>query len=543
MNGLRRERPATPAGFAQALDVLVVGAGFGGLYALHRFRGMGLAVRVIEAGSGVGGTWFWNRYPGARCDVESLAYSYAFSRELELEWNWSERYATQPEILRYANHVADRFELRRDIQFDTRVESANYEETTGRWLARLSTGESVSAQFLVMATGCLSAANTPQFPGLDSFAGRIVHTGQWPEEGVELAGKRVAIIGTGSSAVQSIPILAEQAEQLVVFQRTPNYSMPARNAPLEPSYQAEVKASYAEFRKPYAGGDFGLDFDPRAHLWTDATPEERRDEFERRWAAGGLGLVGSYADVFTNPEANQAVGEFVRSKIREIVKDPAIAELLSPRTFIGCKRPCADTGYFETFNRANVTLVDISQTQIEAITPRGVRANGREYAADVLVLATGFDAMTGALFRIEIRGRGGVLLRDKWADGPRTYLGLATSGFPNFFTITGPGSPSVLANMIMGIEQHVDWIADCIAHLRSRGLSRIEAERASEDAWVAHVNEIAGRTIYPTCNSWYLGANIPGKPRVFMPYLGLPRYIAKCDEVAAAGYAGFTLGD
>ena len=378
MSGLRRDSPAALAGFAQELDVLVVGAGFGGLYALRRFRGMGLAVRVIEAGSGVGGTWFWNRYPGARCDVESLAYSYAFSRELELEWNWSERYATQPEILRYANHVADRFDLRRDIELGTRLESASYDEASGRWLARLSTGEGVNAQFCVMATGCLSAANTPQFPGLDSFAGRTVHTGQWPEEGVELAGKRVAIIGTGSSAVQSIPILAEQAEQLFVFQRTPNYSMPARNAPLEPSYQAEVKANYVEFRKPYAGGDFGLDFDPRAHLWTDASPEERRAEFERRWEAGGLGLVGSYADVFTSPDANRAVGEFVRSKIREIVRDPAVAELLCPRTFVGCKRPCADTGYFETFNRANVTLVDISQTQIDAITPRGERANGRE---------------------------------------------------------------------------------------------------------------------------------------------------------------------
>jgi len=525
------------------LDVLVVGAGFGGLYALHRFRGMGLSVRVVEAGGGVGGTWYWNRYPGARCDVESLAYSYSFSRELELEWDWSERYATQPEILRYANYVADRFDLRRDIRFETRVVSAHFEEPNVRWRVRLSTGESLSARFCVMATGCLSAANTPDFPGLASFTGRTLHTGRWPEDGVELAGKRVAIIGTGSSAVQSIPILAEQAEHLVVFQRTPNYSIPARNAPLDPSYQAEVKASYAEFRKPYAGGDFGLDFDPSAHLWTDATPEERHAEFEWRWAAGGLGLVGSYADLFTNPAANEAVCEFIRTKIREVVEDAAVADLLAPRTFIGCKRPCADTGYFETFNRSNVTLVDIRRTGIDEITPRGVRANGREYPADVLVLATGFDAMTGALFRIDIRGRGGALLREKWASGPRTFLGLATAGFPNFFTITGPGSPSVLANMIMGIEQHVDWIAGCIEHLRSRGLTRIEALRDAEDAWVAHVNEIAGRTIYPTCNSWYLGANIPGKPRVFMPYLGFPRYVAKCEQVAASGYDGFVLTD
>jgi cyclohexanone monooxygenase len=536
------ESPRERAPLPRELDVLVVGAGFGGLYALHRLRGMGLRVRAVETGRGVGGTWYWNRYPGARCDVESLAYSYSFSRELELDWEWSERYATQPEILRYADHVADRFELRRDIVFETRVESAHWEDARARWRVRFSTGEATLAQFCVMATGCLSATNTPSFPGLDSFAGRVVHTGQWPEEGVELAGKHVAIIGTGSSAVQSIPILAEQAEHLTIFQRTPNYSMPARNTPLERSYQEEVKAKYAEFRKPYAGGDFGLDFDPRAHLWTEATPEERRAEFERRWEAGGLGLVGAYADLFTSPEANDAVCEFIRGKIHETVKDPAVAELLSPRTFIGCKRPCADTGYFETFNRPNVTLVDISGSPIEAITARGVRANGREHAAEVLVLATGFDAMTGALFRIDIRGRGGVALREKWVEGPRTYLGLATAGFPNLFTITGPGSPSVLANMIMGIEQHVDWIAACLEYLRSRGLSRVEAERDAEDAWVAHVNQIAGRTIYPTCNSWYLGANIPGKPRVFMPYLGFPRYVATCEDVAAKGYAGFALG-
>ena len=385
------------------LDVLVVGAGFAGLYALHKLRGLGLAVRAVEVGRGVGGTWYWNRYPGARCDVESLAYSYSFSRELELAWDWSERYATQPEILRYANTVADRFELRRDIHFETRVVAAHFEEEDGRWRVELDTGERVSAGFLVMATGCLSATNTPDFPGLASFSGEVVHTGQWPEEGVALAGKRVAIIGTGSSAVQSIPILAEQAAQLVVFQRTPNYSIPARNAPLEPSHQAQVKANYAEFRKPYAGGDFGLDFDPSAQLWANATPAQRRAEFERRWAAGGLGLVGAYADVFTSPEANDAVCEFIREKIHETVKDSALAELLSPRTYIGCKRPCADTGYFETFNRPNVTLVDISRSQIDEITPQGVRANGREYAADVLVLATGFQAYTGAQEALPIR--------------------------------------------------------------------------------------------------------------------------------------------
>ncbi len=390
--------------------------------------------------------------------------------------------------------------------------------------------------------GVERALRDPARPPLVRGAART-HTGEWPEEGVDAAGRHVAIIGTGSSsAVQSIPILAAQAAHLTVFQRSASYSMPTRNAPFERAHQNAVKANYAEFRKPYAGGDFGLDFDPRAHLWSDATPEERRAEFERRWAAGGLGLVGAYADVFTNPAANEAVCEFVREKIREVVKDRAVADLLSPRTLIGCKRPCADTGYFETFNRPNVTLVDIRTTGIEAITPRGVRANGREVPTDVLVLATGFDAMTGALSRIDVRGRGGAPPRDKWADGPRIYLGIATAGFPNFFTITGPGGPSVLANMILGIEHHVDWIADCIAHLRGRGLARVEAEREAEEAWVAHVNEIAGRTIYTTCNSWYLGANIPGKTRVFMPYLGFPRYAARCERVAKSGYVGFALG-
>jgi cyclohexanone monooxygenase len=525
----------------RSLDVVAVGAGFGGLYALHRLRGMGLSVRVYEAGSGVGGTWFWNRYPGCRCDVESLAYSYSFSPELEGEWRWSQRYAEQPEILRYANYVADRFHLRRDIQLEARVESAHFDESVGRWRLRLSDGDRVDAQFVVMATGCLSAPNTPPFRGLDSFGGPVLHTGKWPAVEPDLSGKRVGIIGTGSSAVQSIPILAERAAHLTVFQRTPNYSIPARNAPLDAETVARVMADYPAFRKPFLGGDFGLDFDPSERSWVDASPAERQATYEARWQAGGLGIVGSFVDVFTNPEANQSVAEFIRSKIRETVHDPEVAELLCPRTHLGCKRPCADTNYFETYNRDNVKLVDIRTAPIEAVTPEGVRTGGRLYPLDVLVLATGFDAMTGALFRIDIRGRRGRELRDKWAAGPRTYLGLGTEGFPNLFTITGPGSPSVLANMVTGIEHHVDWIADCIEHLRSRGLARIEATREAEDAWVEHVNERAGRTIYTTCDSWYLGANIPGKPRVFMPYLGFPRYAAKCREVAGQGYPGFQL--
>ncbi|MCE2391865.1 MAG: NAD(P)/FAD-dependent oxidoreductase [Proteobacteria bacterium] len=526
---------------AREVDVVVAGAGFGGLYALYRLRGLGLEVQVYEAGSDIGGTWYWNRYPGARCDVESLAYSYAFSRELEEDWDWSERYASQPEILEYAHHVAERFDLRRDIQLETRVVSAVYDEARGRWTVRTDRGEEVSAQFCVMATGCLSARNIPDFPGLDRYSGRCFHTGDWPEEGVELEGRRVGIIGSGSTAIQAIPILAEQAGELFVFQRTPNFSMPARNTPMDPDYQKRAKASYPAFREPFVSGMFGLDFHPNDRLGASASPEERNEVFEERWRAGGLGVVGAFADLFVDEEVNEAAAEFIRGKIRETVHDPEVAELLCPDTPVGCKRPCADTNYFETYNRPNVTLVDIRNAPVEEITETGLRTGGRHYELDCIVFATGFAAMTGALLRIDIRGRDGVKLAEKWAEGPKTYLGLGVEGFPNLFTITGPGSPSVLANMIPGIEQHVNWIADCMVYMRERGLRRIEATPEAEAAWVEHVNQIADRTIYPTCNSWYVGANIPGKPRVFMPYLGFPRYVAKCEQVVANGYEGFRL--
>jgi cyclohexanone monooxygenase len=522
-------------------DVVVVGAGFGGLYALYRLRQMGLSVRVYERGSGVGGTWFWNRYPGCRCDVESLAYSYAFSAELEQEWEWSERYASQPEILDYANHVADRFDLTKNIRFDTSIEVAHFDEAKDRWRVRTDTGEEVSAQFCIMATGCLSSRNLPDFPGLDRFRGSSFHTGEWPAEGVDLTGQRVGIIGTGSSAIQAIPILAEQAKELFVFQRTPNFSMPARNTPMDPAYQAQVKSDYANFRKPFVDALLGTALKPGDQPGADASPEERRELFEQFWETGGLGLVSAYPDILSNKEVNDAAAEFVRERIREIVHDPEVAELLSPHTVLGCKRPCADTGYYETFNRPNVTLVDISDAPIEEITEDGLRTGGRSYTLDCIVFATGFDAMTGALLRIDIRGRSGLSLTDAWAEGPRNYLGLSVVGFPNLFTITGPGSPSVLANMIPGIEQHVNWIADCITYMREKGYSRIEATPEAESAWVDHVDEVAHRTLFPTCNSWYLGSNIPGKPRRFMPYLGFPPYVEKCEEVARKGYEGFAL--
>jgi cation diffusion facilitator CzcD-associated flavoprotein CzcO len=525
------------------LDAVVVGAGFAGLYMLHRLRGMGYRARVFEAGGGVGGTWYWNRYPGARCDVESMEYSYQFSDELQQEWEWSERYAAQPEILRYAEHVADRFDLRRDIRFDTRVTAAHFDDATRRWRIETDRGDRATAQFCIMATGCLSCANTPEFPGGNRFRGATYHTGQWPHAGVDFTGRHVAIVGTGSSAIQSIPHIAAQAAHLYVFQRTPNYSVPAHNRPMDPEFRRRIKADYANFRasnRQQLAGFAAIHAGPEQSA-LEVTAEERDAQFEKYWQIGGLMYLFAFADLFESEEANRHAGEFVRRKIREIVKDPAIAELLCPDTMVGCKRLCADTGYFETFNRSNVTLVDVSTTPIEAITETAVRVAGIDYPVDDLVFATGFDAMTGSLFRIDIRGRAGTPLREKWAAGPRTYLGLQTAGFPNLFVVTGPGSPSVLSNMIPSIEQHVEFIASAIRYVDERQKATIEPEAAAEDAWVEHVNEVANATLYPTCNSWYLGANVPGKPRVFMPYLGFPEYCAKCEEVVARDYEGFAL--
>jgi len=537
------EAPRPSPSPSEEVDAVVVGAGFAGLYMLHRLRGLGLRARVYERGRGVGGTWYWNRYPGARCDVASMEYSYEFDEALQQEWVWSEKYATQPEILRYANHVADRFDLRRDIVFGASVESAHWHDDTARWRVRTSKG-SVSARFLVMATGCLSSTNVPDFPGLETFEGRWVHTGDWPHEPVEFAGKRVAVVGTGSSAIQSIPIIAEQAAHLTVFQRTPTYSVPAHNEPLDDETRSAVKARYGRLRRANRkmAGCFGAELPPARPAALEDSPEERRAVYEERWRTGGLPFLSGYADVLTSPESNATLAEFVREKIREIVHDPEVARLLSPTQQIGCKRMCVDTGYYETFNRDNVKLVDISEHGIDAITPRGIRVGDEVTEVDLIVFATGFDAMTGSLLKIDVRGRDGVTLAERWAAGPRTYLGLQVAGFPNMFIISGPGSPSVLTNMIVSIQQHVEFIADCVAHLESNGLRTIEAEPSAEDEWVGTVNTIADATLFPRCNSWYLGANVPGKPRVFMPFIGFPIYAAKCDEVAAKGYEGFALG-
>ena len=524
-------------------DVVIVGAGFAGLYMLHRLGRMGFRARVVEAGNGVGGTWYWNRYPGARCDVESVQYSYQFDAALQQQWDWSERYAAQPELLRYANHVADRFDLRRDIEFDTRVVCAAFDEAAERWVIETDRHARLTATYCIMATGCLSAPNQPRFRGLEAYQGTCYHTGCWPHEEVSFAGKRVAVIGTGSSAVQSIPIIAAQANQLIIFQRTANYAIPAHNVPLSDAYRAAIKADYPALRARARQTMTGIDFDYSDALALETPAEERTREYEQRWQRGGLAFLGAYKDLMVDQAANDTAAEFVRVKIRQKVRDPVVAELLAPKNTIGCKRLCIDIGYFETFNRPNVRLIDVSERPIESITPRGVKVGGREYAADAIVFATGFDAMTGAILRIDVRGRSGMALRECWREGPRTYLGLAVAGFPNLFAITGPGSPSVLTNMLPTIEQHVDWIADALGYLRARGLSYIEASAPAEDEWGAHVAELAGSTLRYTCGSWYLGVNIPGKPRTFMPYIGgFPRYVTKCNEVATRGYEGFVLG-
>jgi cation diffusion facilitator CzcD-associated flavoprotein CzcO len=533
---------APRAGTVAQVDAVVVGAGIAGLYQLYRLRQLGLSTRVLEAGDGVGGTWYWNRYPGARCDVASIYYSYSFSPELEQEWTWTERYPSQPEILRYVNHVADRFDLLRDITFGCRVTSAAYDDRDGRWLVVTDSGEPVRAQFLIMATGCLSVPKDPEVSGAGSFRGPIYHTGRWPHEDPDLTGLRLGVIGTGSSGIQSIPILARQAAELTVFQRTPNFSMPARNRPLPEQELAEAKAGYPAMRAVMRASAFGAPRTPATQSALAVSPQQRAATFQRGWEQGDLvSLIGAFTDVLTSQEANDTAAEFIRAKIREIVHDADTAELLSPRTFpVGTKRPCLDTGYYDTFNSGHVHLVDLRKTPLAEITETGVRTSDAEYELDAIVFATGFDAMTGALLKVDLTGRGGIRLRDRWAAGPRSYLGLAVAGFPNLFTVTGPSSPSVLSNMMVSIEQHVDWITDCIAHLRGAGSASIEATAEAEDQWVAHVQEAGNLTLFPRADSWYMGANVPGKPRVFMAYVGgVGAYRELCDQVARDNYAGF----
>ena len=528
------------------LDALIIGAGFSGLYQLHCLRDrLGLSAQILEMADDVGGTWYWNRYPGARCDSESHSYCYTFSDELHRDWQWSERYPDHAEIRRYLDHVANRLDLKRDIRFGTRVTAAHFDADANRWRVTTADGMQLTAQFLITAVGCLSTANVPDIPGREHFDGRWFHTGQWPHDGVDFTGKRVGQIGTGSTGIQAAPVIAETAAHLTVFQRTANYSVPARNAPLTAEFQDWVRDNLDAVRKVMHGTPNGHPFVIENRSVFDVTPEQRHAIYEAAWAKGGLQFRATFRDLLLDKTANDTAAEFLRGKIREIVKDPDTARLLADIDHpYAAKRPPIDTNYFDTFNRDNVTLVDVRADPIEAITPTGIRTRSTEYPLDVIVFATGFDAMTGPLLRMDIRGRDGVALADAWRAGPRNYLGLQVAGFPNLFTVTGPGSPSVLCNMPVAIEQHVEWITDCIAHLRDRGLDRIEASESATNEWMTKVEAAAAATLLPQArHSWYLGANVPGKPRVFMPYAGgMARYRRICDEVAANGYAGFTLG-
>ena len=526
-----------------SVDAVIVGAGFSGMYLLHRLRTMGLSAVVFEAGTDVGGTWYWNRYPGARVDVESLAYSYSFDPDMEQDFEWQERYPTQPEILRYAQYVADRFDLREDIVFRTRVAAAHYDEDSRTWSVRTEHEDAVTARFLVMATGCLSSSKLPEIPGLDTFKGATYHTAHWPHEGVDFSGKRVGLIGTGSSGVQSIPVIAEQAADLTVFQRTPAYSLPARNRELRPDEITEMKENYRAYRQAQKESGFGIPTPVPTKSALEVSEEERNARFEEAWESGSLvNLLTTYTDLAVDQEANDTAKRFIHRKIHEVVEDPQTAADLCPEYPVGTKRPCLDTSYYETYNRPDVHLVNLQREPLVEVTEKGVRTAAEEYVFDAIVYATGFDAMTGSLTDVDIRGRGGASLKETWSAGPRTYLGIGSAGFPNLFMITGPGSPSVLSNMIVSIEQHVDWVCDAIEHLRQQGLATIEPSQQAQDDWVDHVNLIASHTLYPKANSWYMGANVPGKPRVFMPYAGgVGEYRKKCAQVAADGYPGFVL--
>jgi cation diffusion facilitator CzcD-associated flavoprotein CzcO len=534
--------PTAIAAPVERFDAIIIGAGISGMYQLIRLRELGLTVRVYEAGSGVGGTWYWNRYPGARFDSESYSYGYSFSEELLQEWDWKEHFSGQPENERYLNYVADKFDLRRDIRFNATVEGALYDEEENCWEIRLDDGTRARARLLITAVGVLSAQNVPNFAGIDSFKGESFHTARWPKERVDFTGKRVGVIGTGATAVQLITEIAKEVGHLTVFQRTANYCAPLRNGPIDPETQARIKASYPEIfkrtRETFAA--FIHDFDPRSVF--DVAPEQRQARFEELWAQPGFAKwLGNFRDVMTDRKANELFAEFVRNKIRERVKDPVLAEKLAPKSHpFGTKRVPLESGYYEQFNRENVLLVDLHESPIERITPKGIKTSATEYEFDVIIYATGFDAVTGPLTRIDIRGEGGLSIKDKWADGPRTYLGIQSAGFPNLFTLVGPHNGATFCNIPRCIEQNVEWVTDCIRYMREKGFTRIAASPEAERSWTDHVNELAVGTLLEEVDSWFFGANIPGKKRTVLMYFGgAPAYRKKCDEVAARGYDGF----
>ena len=524
-------------------DVVVVGAGFAGLYQVHRLHQAGFRVRAFEQGSDVGGTWYWNRYPGARCDIESIVYSYSFDADLQREWKWPQRYAEQPDILRYLQHVAARFDLRRHFAFDTTVESAVYDETARRWRVRTSRGEEISTRFLVMATGCLSKPLEPRFKGLEQYRGARYQTSRWPHEGVDFTGKRVGIIGTGSSAIQALPIIAQQADHLYVFQRTPQYAIPAWNRALTDEEMRHAQETYDEIRRLVRQSEVGIAYASPDHGAKEASAESLRQQLEFAWARGGYLMLAAYPDVVTDLESNRIVSDWVKEKIRARIKDPELARKLMPQYPMGAKRLCVDTDYFETFNRDNVTLVDLRESALDGFTGNGLQlANGTGYELDAVIFATGFDAMTGALLAVDVRGRQGLSLREKWRDGTRNYLGVTVSGFPNLFMITGPGSPSVLYNMVASIEQNVDFVSDTIDYLSRHQLASIEANPREERAWTKYVDWVSRQTVYTKVKSWYTGENVDGKPAGFMPYAGGGlTYFEFVRQAVDSGYRGFTL--
>ena len=523
------------------VDVVVVGAGFSGLYLLYRLRKAGFSTRVFERGGDVGGTWYWNRYPGARCDVESLQYSYSFDEQLQQDWHWPEKFSAQPDILAYANHVADRFNLKKDIEFNIEVKASRFDENLKTWKITTNTGEEIDAQYFIMATGCISTTQIPNIKGLSDYVGNTFHTGDWPHEEVDFSGQSIAVIGTGSSGIQSIPVLAKQAKKLTVFQRTPNYSIPSQNEPMTKKYERSWKDVYSERRKEMRYSAHGSLKDLNDVPALSFDEDQRQELYTKRWAIGGTGFLGSFNDLLTNADANYTAAEYVRQQIKRVVKNKETAEILCPRSYpIGTKRICIDTGYFETYNRENVKLVDISKKPIQRLVADGIIVDDQLYAFDSIIFATGFDAMTGSIFNVDIKGRGGLALKEKWNAGPKTYLGLMSASFPNLFMITGPGSPSVKSNMIMSIEQHVDLVIETLLSMRRKGLSVVEPELEAENKWVDHVQEVANKTLFPQANSWYMGANIPGKPRLFMPYIGgVGAYREICEEIVANNYRGF----
>ena len=527
---------------AKPLDAIVIGAGFGGMCIVHRLRSMGLSIRGIEAGGDVGGVWYWNRYPGARCDLMSIDYSYSFSEEIQQEWTWTEQFAAQPEILAYANFVADRLDLRKEFQFNTRVESVTFDDARRLWITTTDRGDTFEATYCIMASGPLSVPKGLDLAGAEDFKGELFHAAKWPHRAVDFTGKRVGVIGTGSTGIQIVPVVAEEAAELFVFQRTPSFTLPMRNKPLAPDYVAQVKRNYPALRASARNTPIGGFRPTSTRPLFSVTPEDRLELLEDAWRRGGLAFLGTFSDLLTNAEANEIVAEFVRGKISEVVEDPDTAERLKPRGYpIFARRPCLDTNYYESFNRSNVHLVDLLDDPIVRLTAHGVQTHTREIELDALILATGYDGLTGAMLAIDVKGRGGRRLSDKWREGARSYLGLAIEGFPNLFMICGANGPAALANIVTLNEQNTDWIAECIDYMRHNELATMEATVESEDQWMNTISELAEKSLMPKANTWYVGTNISGKPRTFSLYSGgFHKYRETCESATANQYRGFT---